>query len=245
MTIVGTTVLPDDKEVAARFLHSLDPDARAFTFQLLSDNKQHAYSEVIHGSLDQLWDRVNQLKTTHQIGVFVAVNETDGKGRKAENITRVRAVFIDADSAEQVARCETTFAAVGATPSVVVRSSPGKAHYYFFVENLPRNEFTPLQKALSKKLGTDASVTDLPRIMRLPGTAHLKNAANPHLVTAEYPDQNMRRWNAQDLIGLLSLDLQPESQVEPVGVDNLAPPFARAKRPIISHVRPRIFERAR
>jgi hypothetical protein len=32
-------------------------------------------------------------------GVFVVINETDGKGRRNENITRVRSQFVDLDGA--------------------------------------------------------------------------------------------------------------------------------------------------
>ena len=170
-----------DKEMARRFLVGLDPKATKFTFQFFADDKTKKHAEVFHGTLDETWQKVLSLNTPQQgIGVFVTISETDFNGRKTENITRPRALFVDADNKEQAARCQSQFKAHGTHPSMIVDSGRGY-HFYFFTE-VSLDQFSVLQQQLIAKLGTDPAVKDLPRVMRLPGTLHLKDCANPKLV---------------------------------------------------------------
>ena len=100
-------------------------------------------------------------------------------GRKRGNIVRVRAVLVDADEdlPGVISRLQ------GLLPtSAIVRSSAGRAQFYWWVvDDFPVEQFEPVQRALIAKLGTDPNVHDLPRVMRLPGTLHLKS--EPQLVT--------------------------------------------------------------
>ena len=111
------------------------------------------------------------------VGVFVTISETDFKGRSSKNIVRPRALFADADSKEQAERCLSLLNACGASPSMAVNS--GRGYHFYFCTDVPRDQFPLLQEQLSAKLGTDAAVKDLPRVMRLPGTLHLKTLLNP------------------------------------------------------------------
>jgi hypothetical protein len=195
-----------DQEMARRFLAALDPSADKFTFQLLSDLKGHKrHQEIIHGTLEELWPKVSALNMRDQcVGVFVTINETDGKGRKAENIVRVRAGFVDADGREQVAECIRVFAASGIQPSIAVKTGNG-VHFYFCMD-LGLDQFSEVQKMLIARLGTDASVKDLPRVMRLPGTLHLKDPNRPRLVKLlNSPIAPIRRWQLDELVSQLSL----------------------------------------
>jgi predicted P-loop ATPase len=161
--------LEPDCEDAERFLTALDPDASQFTFQTFDDDadrKDKALAQIMHGSLDRRWDALCRLNE-RGAGVFVTVNETDGKGRKQENITRVRACFVDLDGAP----LPETFHAKAHT---IVESSPGRWHLYWLVEGCSLGEFKALQKRLSRAYGGDPAVHDLPRVMRLPGFMHRK-----------------------------------------------------------------------
>ena len=138
------------------------------------------------------------------VGVFVTINETDFKGRSGKNIVRIRALFVDADSDEQTERCVEMFTACGATPSITVKSGRGM-HFYFLADDIPLEQFSVLQKSLINRLGTDAAVKDLPRVMRLPGTLHLKNLTTPRLVKL-YPAKNPSpRWKLSELVEKLVL----------------------------------------
>ncbi|GAG54788.1 unnamed protein product, partial [marine sediment metagenome] len=97
-------------KMAERFLTLLDEAADSFTFQTFDDNrdrhniaraagKKDQYARVLHGSLAECAGELAKLN--HEgAGVYVAINRTDGKGRKLANITGIRAVFLEADSPE-------------------------------------------------------------------------------------------------------------------------------------------------
>ena len=193
-----------NKDMAIGFLAGLDPNATRFTFQFLSDGAG-GYAEIFHGTLDEVWAKVKVLNTARRgVGVFVTINETDFKGRSSTNILRARAIFVDADSVEQMERCMKVFAACGANPSMAVKSGRG-AHFYFCTD-VPRDQFSALQTSVIAKVGTDAAVKDLPRVMRLPGTLHLKNSADPRLVKFLNPvNCPVQRWQLSDLVTRLTL----------------------------------------
>ena len=116
--------------MASRFLANLDPNANRFTFQFFGDGP-HRYAEIVNGTLDEVWPKILALNTTERrIGAFVTINETDLRGRGTENILRPRALFVDADTPEQIANCVEAVAAVGATPSMIVKSGRG-IHVYW------------------------------------------------------------------------------------------------------------------
>ena len=84
----------DDHEAsdANLFLTALDPGATFFTFQTFDDDRERrekALARVIHGTLDLCRNHLRRLNS-ERAGVFVTINETDGMGRTAKNIVRVR-----------------------------------------------------------------------------------------------------------------------------------------------------------
>ncbi len=111
--------------------------------------------------------------------MYVMVNAGDSKGRTAKNVQRIRALFIDTDGAPYPAK-------LPLEPQLVTQSSPGRWHLYWLVDGVLLDSFSTLQKALAEHYGTDPSVNDLPRVMRLPGFYHCK--AEP--VRVELPETN-------------------------------------------------------
>src|SRR5262245_25529306 len=90
-----------DKIEAERFLNLLDPGAAYFTFQAFDDDQERGdkkLARVIHGTLNDSWNELVSLND-RGAGIFITVNETDLQGRKAQNVKRVRALFIDLDEA--------------------------------------------------------------------------------------------------------------------------------------------------
>jgi len=165
---------------AHRFLESIDSNAKTWTFQTFDDNesrKDKRLARTLHGTLDQHAATLARLND-QGAGVFVTINETDGSGRrKAENITRVRALWVDLDGAplEPCREWE--------EPHSITKSSPDRWHAYWLVDGLELDEFKPAQKRLIAAFKSDESVNDLPRVMRLPGFWHRKG--EPFLVTQE------------------------------------------------------------
>lgn len=102
-------------------------------------------------------------------GIFFMVNEGDGKGRSAKNVTKIRAFFVDLDGTplEPVLESELK-------PDLIVESSLKRYHCYWFVDNCPLDKFIPVQKAFIDRFNGDKVVHDLPRVMRVPGFIHQK-----------------------------------------------------------------------
>jgi AAA domain/Primase C terminal 2 (PriCT-2) len=202
-SFVSTTPV-HDKEMARRFLVGLDPAASGFTFQFFKDSGA-AKPKIIHGTLDEVWPTVQMLNTPQQgAGVFVTINETDFRGRRNENIICARALFVDADNEEQAKRCVETFEKCGVVLSMAVKS--GRGWHFYFCATIPRDQFTALQKSLIAKVGTDPAINDLPRVMRLPGTLHLKDPTKARLVKLfNQPNYPIQRWRLADLVASLGL----------------------------------------
>lgn len=166
-----------DRDIALAFIEALtgSPDT-ALTFQLFAEAPgATAHAVILHGRLAEHFDALADANR-RGAGVFFAVNEMDGHGRRAENVIALRALVADDDGGTVDAY------ALDPQPGIVVTSSRGKLHAYWPLHaGEPLAAFTSAQRALAAKLRTDASVSDLGRVMRLPGFLHLKG--DPQLVT--------------------------------------------------------------
>ena len=116
----------------------------------------------------------------HRIGAEANTGSAGrvGTGRKAENITRARAVFEEQDTPNKPP------ATYPLEPHIEIESSPGKFHRYWLADGLGLDEYTGIQAAIAEATDGDPSAADgVNRVMRLPGFYHQKNPAHPHLVT--------------------------------------------------------------
>ena len=163
-----------------RFLQALAPGETQFTFQAFADRKDATDEErrritrIRHGTLDRHWNELQRLNEAGA-GIFIAVNQTDGCGRKKANIIGIRCVVIDLDGTPLPRRRDLPLA-----PHIGVCTSPGRYHLYWRVQGVPLDAFKPIQRALAARYSSDPDVCDLPRVMRLPGFFHRKG--NPYLV---------------------------------------------------------------
>jgi len=162
---------------AARFLAALAPGSdgatRCWTFQTFDDNrdrKDQRLVRVLNGSLNEHAKTLVELNA-QGAGIFVTVNKTNLHGRKTENIVKVRAVFSDLDGAPLA-----PVLANGAAPHIIVESSPDRWHPYWLPSRVRLENFEALQNILIRRYGSDSTVHDLPRVMRLPGFIHRKGA---------------------------------------------------------------------
>src|SRR3970040_586374 len=117
---------------AVRFLAALAPDGE-LTFQTFDDAKRgrRELTRIVHGSYGRQAGALAGLNGKGA-GVFVMVNRGDGNGRKVENVTAVRAVFLDLDGAPLA-----PVLAAPIRPPIVCESSPGKHHAYWPVAAMP------------------------------------------------------------------------------------------------------------
>ncbi|MGH6639247.1 MAG: DNA-primase RepB domain-containing protein, partial [Polaromonas sp.] len=156
---------PDIRQ-AKRFLVFLDPEASAFTFQIFPDihKTKERINAATHrsGSFTSLEPWLSEMNR-QGFGVFVTINRTDLKGRRKENIVKVRAVFADLDGSplEPVMQC-------ALQPHLIVESSPGRYHVFWLVNDLPMDQFELVQSAIAKRFGADPKCKDLSRVLRVP-----------------------------------------------------------------------------
>ncbi len=155
-------------EEARRFLSLLDESIDTFCFRTIDDSehKRGSLTMKLRGELAEVAPALVQMNQSGA-GVFVVVNH--GGDTDAE-ITRLRAVFADLDGAplDPVMRC-------GLEPHLVVESSPERFHTYWFVDGLACDQFSDIQKAIAARFGSDRSVSNVSRLMRLPGFLHQKS----------------------------------------------------------------------
>jgi len=170
------SALTIDVEEASRFLCALGQGQDRFTFQTIDDNAgrhEKSLARILHGTLAQHIGELTRLQR-RGAGVFVTVNQTDFQGRAAANITRVRAVWHECDEGAENLHFH-------CLPSIEVESSPGKRHSYWLGRDLSRDDHGGMMRAMVQ-LGSDPAAADLSRVLRLPGTWHQKDPANPHRV---------------------------------------------------------------
>ncbi len=156
-----------------RFLSALAPEGN-LTFQTFAESENakkapYLHSKILHGSLAKHLKTLTS-KNQKGAGIFVMVNQGDGKGRKEQNVKKVRALFVDLDGAPLKPVEDALI-----PPSIVVETSPNRYHAYWLVRDMPINAFKAAQKALAEKFGGDPKVCDLPRVMRLPAFLHHKH----------------------------------------------------------------------
>lgn len=127
--------------------------------------------------------------------VYWTVNRTDGLGRKAENITHIRAWYAEYDEGLPGAHLWE-----GHTPSIIIESSPGHFHCYWLLSGaVPVNETTVRMylgslRTLVDKTGGDPHARDLARVLRVPGYRYNSKQFEVRLI-----EQNDKRYKFNEL----------------------------------------------
>jgi len=160
-------IVPDDAAVLLDLLAPGEP----VTFQTFDDNKDRKdrrLTHILHGSLVRHRQTLAELNA-RGAGIFWMVNAGDLTGRKARNVQRIRALFVDLDGAPLEPVKASPLA-----PHAIVESSPGRWHAYWRVSDCPLAVFPAYQKALAARFNSDPQVCGLPNVLRLPGFLHRK-----------------------------------------------------------------------
>lgn len=171
----------------------------AVTFQTFDDTeaKRPGFARILHG---RLRDHVHELEQLNKsrAGIFVAVNETDLRGRRAENIISLRALFADDDGGG--------VRTYPLAPTFIVHSVRGPQPYWLLRRGEAMHRFGGAQGHLAAALRTDPKVIDLPRVMRLPGTWHCKG--KPQMVTLE-PGHIAKRYTIDEVLAAYPAPIKP------------------------------------
>lgn len=163
---------------AARFLARLDEDAETFQFWALpesgdtGDLRPSYRTGAIEDAAIQDWMQQSQ---SLGCGIFVTVNAFPaGAPRRLEFLDRIRAVWIEDDWGN--------IPPLPLDPSLIVETSPGKRHLYYLVDGLDQADHRGVMERLVRDYRSDPNVKDAARVLRLPGSVHLKDPQNPSMV---------------------------------------------------------------
>lgn len=160
-----------------------DPNTIIIDVRMIHDTNKATPAIPRRGTLPQLWNEIISWNNAGY-GAFININDMDGSGTyHIANVRACRVQVTDLDnlSARQNYDRATQFYPA---PSFAVQSSPGKFHVYWQTSyHTNKDGFTLLQRKLRTLFDGDKTIIDPSRVLRLPGTLHLKNPQQPHLVT--------------------------------------------------------------
>jgi hypothetical protein len=189
-----------DKSQFEHFLRLLDPNAGWFTHQTFTDCEKNKPSPDPRAKVFNL-PPFTFSKTILDLyrdgaGVWVTVNDTQGNGRKAIDVTRVRAVWQEDDDGYE--------GEYPLEPSLVIETSPGRYHRYWLVagewlaDEQGRKDFASVMACMVACYGSDKGAKDISRCLRMPGFQHRKDLANPHIV--RIVGGNRRRYTRAQIL---------------------------------------------
>jgi hypothetical protein len=152
-----------------RFFENVAPGEQV-TFQTFGEGSQKAPTlrAIRHGYPHEVFGALGALNA-RGAGVFWMANQGDGRGRTKKNVVAVRHAFLDLDGAPLEPVLESA-----SPPEIVVETSPDRFHCYWLWIDCPLESFGPMQLLLAKRFNGDESVSDLPRVLRVPGFVHRK-----------------------------------------------------------------------
>lgn len=146
-----------------------DPDQPVFQTY---PSKHRKFSKTTSRTIMRKIDKQlrNEIVNSNMDGMNVAVmvNQSDGQGHKKENVLAITKVWIDSDEAGKVTLKQ--LKELTLPPHFIVRTSTGRLHAYWKIKGCSVNQFSAIQKNLAAHFGSDPSVNDACRMMRLPGT---------------------------------------------------------------------------
>jgi len=135
-----------------------------YVFQTFSDKKpggRDPLARVLTGSFSQHSKTLSDLNA-RGAGIFVQVNE--GADRGKAHISNVRYLFVDTDGAPLGPIRDAM-----PRPHILTTSSPGRWHCLWRVNDESITGFKLSQALLAKRFGCDPSMTNVDRVLRVPG----------------------------------------------------------------------------
>lgn len=194
------TELRVDPEQGIRFLRFLDAAVvvaqKPFLFAWLHPKRKGMVHELLTA---EQWAAVLPLKQRAGWNSFVTIHAMTGGQRKIKHIAYTRAFFLDFDGVPPKHSPD------ACPPDAIVQSKNGQ-HWYWKC-NDPAHIWGPTECALVTLFGADEKARDLARVLRMPGSLHLKDPANPFLVTLERCVPSVPTYRTGTLTRAFGLDL--------------------------------------
>lgn len=154
-----------------KFLELLEPDTDVHSFYAFHPNKTSLPEIFEHRRFEDVNKRLKQLND-QGYGIYICVNRlTHYESRAKGNMDQIRTVWQEDDDGWS--------GKMPIKPSLVVNTSKGKYHRYFFseptqIENGVVEEFAGVMNCMVNSYGSDNAAKDVSRVLRLPGFYHTK-----------------------------------------------------------------------
>ena len=116
-------------------------------------------------------------------GIHICVNQFSG-ARKKDNLTKICYWLADIDGGLKTEQ-KRLILNLPLKPSIIVETKRGYHCYWRAIDATPKN-FVEIQKGLIKRLGADEACKDVTRLLRMPGTYHMKDPEKPFLIKIIY-----------------------------------------------------------
>lgn len=172
-----------DYSAAAAYIAALtqcDPNTALVDIRSIHDRDKAQAAHPRRGTLPELWPWIIEEQAAGR-GIFVNISVMDGLGLHLPNVQAVRCQVVDLDGIDAPQQYQRIASAVVA-PAFAVQTSPNKFHVYWQTPyHTDVERFRTIQRKLIQEYNGDYKVHDPSRVLRLPGTYHLKGA--PHLIT--------------------------------------------------------------
>lgn len=141
------------------------------------------------------------------LGVYVVIN--DGGDTKS-SITACRAFFAEFDGVDEAEQWELVNQSGLPEPSIVVATGGGSLHFYWVLAEsmADTKQWQADMRRLAAHLGSDPSINDPSRVMRLPGCWYMDGDGQP-VAQVSIVHQSDARYSRGDVIGCLP-ELEPE-----------------------------------
>lgn len=217
------------KKETLEFLHLFPHDI--YTFQSFKNGRPTDAGVVIK-------EELHRTTFPDDYEHFLMINEGDGiihPGKKIprsqDNVIALNALFIDTDDIP-ISEVKAFLKAHQIKPHLIVETSPKRYHLYIFLDKIDLAPLQPqargqviqrwrLAQQTLAHLGepnpqTDASMKDCSRVLRLPGTYHLKNPKEPFLcqIRRRYTHPNYSLDEILESLGLLQTDMGALGQTQ-------------------------------
>ena len=140
-------------------------------------------------------------------GIYIVVN---GGGHKDEDITHCRAIFCEFDD-RPVEDQIFFWRELGLPePSLQITTRKSVHSYWVFDQQIPVEDWRELQTSLLTYTGSDKSLKNPSRVMRLAGSHHIKPGSDP--IQCQIVHQSENRYSYEELRSTIPV-IQPETVV--------------------------------
>ncbi len=215
-----------------RFFHALGySDSDIVYLRSFDDKKQGGIPQNSQVELSRIDAALPMLRNRNNddMGIFFVVN---GDGQRDRDVKHARAQFIDIDDGtleEQLSR----LSGFALEPSIIIKTRKS-LHAYWLLKDGDIKAFREIQQRLIQYFGSDPSIINESRVMRLYGFEHRK--ADPVMVTLIKFDPDMRYTQGQLHEALPLLERKTREATHTPGRDGEKIPVGQRYNYMISRI---------